>query len=412
MREIHPADLPLKREILQLVMRLGCRIFVNDSLRHPACVYVNKGAGGRAVVDIHLRTTDLGDEEVSTLFLHELSHIIRGDILVRGVDPAVWNMAADILINEGLDHEVVRRLQGMPPWSEFAKKRGMPQYPIPSTQKLYNLLLQEQPAAVGVGVGVGSVGDGGEGGGSGGDDNAEPNDGAGGADTNGADAGADANVGSGPIVVDKDLSRGELEILVATAIVEARGVGVGVETPSISIGKNIPTQRRTPPAPEPVQLSLSRKLEQVLARHFGRMRQHHRTWMRPGRAEHLRGATRRPRTSILVGLDVSGSTSGIIGEMVYAAGMLRRRHDVDVVYWDIDVHKGMDTVGGGTQVQCLWRYAEKHRRRYDVVIAVTDGHVNDWEPLPRLPVIVVVPPGAPETPDGAVRVEYKRRKST
>lgn len=49
-------------------------------------------------------------------------------------------------------------------------------------------------------------------------------------------------------------------------------------------------------------------------------------------------------------------------------------------------------MGGGTQVQCLWKHAQA--RSADLVVCITDGLISDAQPMPDVPVAWVLPEGA------------------
>lgn len=302
------------------------------------------------------------------LLLHEVSHILRGDLTCEVDRRDLWNVAADANINHHLPRRVVEELEGVR-WENLAPRLGMEGTAFPPpTRILYERML-------------GRDGDGGSLAGPG-------HEGCGGSCS--IEGTADSVTHASTIL---RLRQADADL--------AGSLGPGMLGRGVGLGGG--SNAGLPVEDTPAHLEALRKVLAALDSGRGPRRRFGRSWMRPGRIEGLRGSTRTPEEKVVIAVDVSGSTHEyhtlFRGVTRWAE---RRGLEVVKILWATSaarVHRwDQETdVGGGTQVQSVWRLVEAENLHRHQVVVVTDGEVWDWEPcsVPRLVVVspVEVPVG-------------------
>jgi hypothetical protein len=355
-------------DLIAGLRRAGVRVIEDPST--PTCSTQLTASG--YVVRLGRLYSEADEEGRRVLVAHELGHIVRGDCLVdtaalareHGIaqqDAAkVANMAADSQINAGLPGEVVQRLGGVTYDVLRSELTELPAH-LPGWRPVADALLRRAREGCGC-PGSGSCH---EHGGMCRIEHADPSD----------EAAQDAHASTIlRIRTDEALAR-EAERIAGQM------PGLPRALPSYA-PRPIPTIERVLRA---VRLSVGR----------AGIRQHARTWARPGRVPLLRGSALLPRGRVCVAVDVSGSVQPVAGELLGQGSWLKRRYDVAACTFDVRVYpwKGTPTVtGGGTSFRPVYQWAE--RERADVLVMVTDGYADDIEPLPPMPVVWVL------TPDG------------
>jgi hypothetical protein len=149
------------------------------------------------------------------------------------------------------------------------------------------------------------------------------------------------------------------------------------------------TRNKTLPVnPHPVPVEHNTKLEQVVKKIIDMVQasdstgpyQYYRTWSREGRSPLIRGVSRKPRSKILLAVDVSGSTAD---QTSLLNGLAKAfEGDVYIVLWDDQVRKvyrpGETYVpqyyGGGTNPECLQPIFETIQPQKAVI--VSDGYCD------------------------------------
>lgn len=331
----------------------------------------------------------LDNDEMKFLIAHEVFHPMFEHNSRRGTrDPMLWNIAADIVINEHLCQENIGTMPkgGIRDTAMFQKGNG-------STEEIY-ALLEKQAQKNGGGKGGGKKGDKGDGSGKG----------------SGNGSGYDLPwedilEGSGDPAEDA-ANEADMKVRVSAAAQAAKMAG--------KMSANM--QRLVGEALEP-----KINWKDVLRDFIMKARNDDRSWARPNRRFSSMGLTM-PSVSgeqmgeILIAVDCSGS----IGEreLNEFAAEIRAIHEdamplrTHIAYFDsrvchYDVFERDDTVkiaahgGGGTAFSPVFRYAEKHDIQPVCCVFLTDLYCSDFGPEPEYPVLWITN-GTDQAPWGKV----------
>lgn len=312
-------------------------------------------------------------DELAGALLHEVNHVIRchhARQVVTGFDPALWNAAADLEINDDLARAEVELPTGALRPALF----GLPEHELAEwyAEHLCNEMSPRNYPSCGSGAG-GSAGD--------------------------FELGDDTDLpGVSPVQLDR------LRDAVARSIA-AHGIGVpgGLERwAQARLRSNIPWP-----------VVLREAVRRALPRGAG----HHRhTWGRPRRhnpSAALLPSLRAVPIHIAVIIDSSGSMhQHHLDQAVSDVATLRIIPGVDrvtVISCDTEAvevaapHAGTQVAlvgGGGTSLGAGLCHAATLRRSADLVVVITDG-LTDWpcRPPSRLaPVVALIPEGGPRGP--------------
>lgn len=287
-----------------------------------------------------------GDER-DTLLSHEVGHILRGDLLVKNVNPIVWNIAADACINSVLDRDIVRGLRGVD-YDAVSKEFDLNPEQAPGAKVIYDLLKENVEQQISQGM-------------------------------------MDLHEGM-------EGNEGECKKAHIKTILEAINEGVLDESIIKSAGKygnssNVIAVPKRQPLLETWLLALrSAKIGGTPARY--------RSWIRPGRIPGMKGNARLPRARVAVLADVSGSVVSMLPQILGAAKALQKVCNVKVMVWatEADWYRGPESVskvGGGTQLCSAFKLVNNYDA--DAVVVITDGELADSGPsqniAPKCPLI-------------------------
>lgn len=370
-----------------LLLDAGVRILTSE-ITEIAAVTINEG---RAELHVTPRFFSESPAIQREIIIHELAHLIRGDMLVAQKVGAfdseekrlAFNIAADALINQTLPelHNSGRfytytRLQ--------ATYSNLPGH-LPDTIWLYNFIIRQNPPSQGGGGGNGNGG--GENGGENAGDILEPK------------GNPDVNAAGWAATVSR-----------ISQAAQARGVELPAgDNPLSNRGAgDMPSTGTRQVTPEAVALgAVRRALEKALSRvrqprAFGGSMKDVRTYRRM--RNNLPTYLPRPAARVVLAIDVSGTMMEYYGRVIYIAQKLAREYYVDVLAWSDRtewVRPPYDksvTFGGGTLLAPA--ADEAAEKRPDALVIITDDDLHDREAayaaLRRIGasiVWVIVPPG-------------------
>lgn len=375
-------------DLEDLLLDAGVQILLSDATDIAAVTLKE----GHAELHVTPRFFTEPPEIQREIVIHELAHLIRGDMLVAQKVGAfeseekrrAFNIAADALINQTLPE-----LHNSGRFYTYSRLRvtyqDLPGH-LPETVWLYNFLLRQNPPDQGGGGGNGDNGDNG-GGGENAGDILEPQ-----GDPDANAAGWAATVSR---LTQSAQARG-VELPAANDPLSGRGAGDAPATGTRQV------------TPEAVALgAVRRALEHALRRvrqprAFGGSMKDVRTYRRM--RNNLPTYLPRPAARVVLAIDVSGTMMEYYGRVTYIAQKLAREYYVDVLAWSDRaewVRPPYDksvTFGGGTLLAPAVDEAAK--RRPDAVVIITDDDLHDrdaaYTALHRIGasiVWVIVPPG-------------------
>jgi predicted metal-dependent peptidase len=276
---------------------------------------------------------DIQDVELrDTLLAHEIGHILRGDMLVKNVNPLLWNIAADACINSNLNRESIKELGGVN-YDHIAEKYDLNPHQAPGAKIIYDLMKEDIE-----------------------------------------------NSGSGSMDLHEGMQGDEEECRKAhvQTILEALYDGVVNENAIRSSGKygnssNVIAVPKRQPLLEQWLLALrSAKIGGTPTRF--------KSWVRHGRIPGIKGTARLHRAKVAVLADVSGSVVSLLPNILGAAKALQKVCNVQVMVWatGAEWYTGADSVmkvGGGTQLSSAFRILGQNT--FDAVVIITDGELLD-----------------------------------
>ena len=293
------------------------------------------------------------DAQRAYLIAHELSHIARGDLLVRNVNPEMWNIASDDCIhhhlsNTELAHDVPgagfvtheNLVQAFPKLADVTPTRAVP---------IYRVLMEQLESDEGEGEGEEGTGDR-KGCGF------EPMQ-----DLKGKDRAAAARA-QGRLVANEEWqteaqSAGKGEVLLPPNRCEAR---VKIDNRLADFMRNLRLQARR-----------GRGIYQRV-----------RSWSREGRTECLPGRMRRPVSRVVVAVDVSGSMTPLQEKIIQLVTGIERDHEVIWVAWATNAARVRNStecysaeVGGGTRFTPALALAESFQP--DALLVISDAILEE-----------------------------------
>lgn len=322
-------------------------------------------------------------DEIRTVLLHEVGHILRGDCLTKSeMSKELMNIASDALINRSLDQDVVAALGGILE-EDFYTPTGVvdrlpdaalpiatmlasgklrylrsrpPRAPMPEDQRpgiptvagLLGVLPEEMRiwfdrARIAVVI---------------------------------EDPPKTAGVFDAIPDMDDDLTEEEARKIHAISL-------------AVSPSAYIPPPRQVPkPAPIRPVARIVNKIVRRTVRH-GKTRVRRGSWRKEHRnmGYKMPGKALVPRARVLIGLDVSGSMYAYVEELVALAEASKRYLDIDIWYWATEAGRDLSKVGSGTcfgAIVSAWAEQEA-----DLAIIITDGEVEypppgGWPLPPRI----------------------------
>lgn len=291
--------------------------------------------------------SQLDSEAQATILLHEVMHIIRGDLSTVADNPVLANIAQDMIINAIIDiNPMARHGLRCPVYDEHAARTlNLPSPPpLPSWRTIYDRLADTDVTSI-----------------------SQPATTSDSSSTQPAACSTHSQPGSPP---------DPAEVLAAAKA--AAGAGIDIPPPT---------------APQVIDIlpASCRVLDQLLQqlRAIGaRSRVTARTWRREGRTPHTRGQMPLPTLDVLVAVDVSGSMEDTAAKL---AG-LARCSDIKprwvafatsiIARWDTPPAT-LPRPQGGTMFRPVLDEATRHPRP-DVLVMVTDGWCHD-QPSPIIP---------------------------
>jgi hypothetical protein len=326
----------------RIISAAGIKLSVNRELE-TAAVCIDRDAGTYHIM-VGPFFDSLPTQLRETVLLHELGHIVRGDCLIMGstsIDQRRWNVAADTLINAGLNRNHVEMLQGI-----LLDQLGIGEFVhIPNARVVYDLLEQQESQS-----------------------SQSPLSG----DVRAADASDSRareihdDVVTRVKIAISELSpaeRAEIEAIIsALPKVQLRELS-RVEVPEVPyyLGDILRRVRRYE--------SNSGELVRV------------RSYTRPGRVEGLRGVTRYPRLRIAVVIDLSGSMTEYYPIVLGIAQYLARKHNITLIGHDTQARimtltqEDISQFGGGTSWDEAISLLETVKP--DITIWFTDGEFEN-----------------------------------
>jgi predicted metal-dependent peptidase len=355
-----------KRELESIVRAAGIKLNVVENLTidgtNPLHGRAKVDKDGSYVIELNAQLDEKGYE---TVLMHELSHILHGDLLVKDKDMMLWNIATDQRINAVLDHDEVKRLDGILPESllEIEEIKNLPRVPIawPAVMVYEALEKEAEDMARHMANNLDEM-------------------------VQEGDISETDHVKT--ILKVRKLAEAsgveEIQSQIESMIQEAIGKGNGTNRP---IGKPLPKEVK----------AIRAVLDKIEAVHATKTR-HIRSWRRPGRLPVLRGSYRQLVTKIAACCDVSGSTHSIVDVLSGVTFWLQKEEEYETlpVVWASTaevINSFEDTseasVGWGTAVQNLFDLLKKEQ--VDVAVIATDGYIDDWYPEPPFPVVWVLP---------------------
>jgi len=272
-------------------------------------------------------------EQRDTLLAHEIGHIIRGDMLVKNVNPLLWNIAADACINSNLSRPIIHELQGVD-YDPIAEKYNLNPDQAPGAKIIYDLLKDEIEQQ----LQQGSM------------DQHE---------------GMEGN--------EEECRKAHVRTILEALAEEIVNEGSITSSGKYGNSKSVIAIPKRQPLLESWLLALrSAKIGGTPARF--------RSWIRPGRIPGMKGIARLSRAKVAVLADVSGSVVSLLPNILGAAKALQKVCNVKVMVWATDAqwYIGPDSVtnvGGGTQLSSAFKITGKNN--FDAVVIITDGELAD-----------------------------------
>lgn len=295
----------------------------------------------------------LSADDRQKLLLHEIAHVLRGDLLVNNVNHTLHNIATDSIINEVLDIDAVGEHDGIR-YSHIYKDLNLPdKLSAIGWRAIYNALLEK----------------------------------------------AKENGGIGRLGFD-EIKETDNSLEAQEKVIEARIEAEGIE----DIQKNIKDAGHFEMSSQKythyeVKIKQDTRIASIFsairARHDANVRLRRKTWRREGVYEGLRGLSRVPTLSVLVIIDVSGSfTEYIKLALGITSGLKDFQVDVGVFadrFAMVNNLNDLPDVGGGTYFSSV-----VPPKPYDVWVVITDGYFSDTPQLPNHPIVWVIPKGDQE----------------
>lgn len=279
----------------------------------------------------------LSDDEKLKALLHEVSHILRGDLLIgKEFDPTLVTIATDSIINTS------NKINDEDQWTYDKVRKYCPELPeqyLPCWRQIYSALTQRNPAPKESKTCNIILGD------------------------------LDDAIRSVHISTVLRL-RQELKSVVSELPTSLREAVAG------SIGIYKKSDPLPPVKPIPAWL---KKLVTTPERFAGEL-QVTRSWARehPGGIA-VRGILKRPSLKVLVAVDCSGSVLPVLNTIRGAAQFLQSTYNVDVIYFSDTISSRPENVlGGGTLLMPVTQ--EAVQRSVSLLAVVTDGQYFDREP--------------------------------
>ncbi|MEJ5245948.1 MAG: hypothetical protein WHV28_09635 [Bacteroidota bacterium] len=304
---------------------------------------------------------NLNNEQKRVIWLHELAHVIRGDILKKFEDRLTWNIVFDSVVNQYFkesDREIVRKLNGVI-YEDLREKYDLPErlggiseFEIYSKIKesndfqLFDVILVPTNNPV-------------------------------------AKTKALAEIQK----IRKRLSEAGIDEL-EKEFHDLLGSNDLVVESSGQIKAKLP--KRTIVAIDRI-MSICQKQ--------GNIYKHTRNYRREGLYEGLRGLTRKRVGKMFLGVDVSGSVANYIPVFLgIGKQLVMKKYIVEfgsfssgfTLYKYLPRNENqIKGVGGGTEIRQMMSYLQK--QDMDLAIVITDGEIWDWKPelSERLPFPVV-----------------------
>lgn len=327
---MNSVDIHDPKQFIARLVRAGIRVVFNDNVPTAMVVLTDNGYEIRIGKEMSSYT----GEDLYTVMAHEFHHIVRGDALRKNVNPRVFNLAADYVINETLDPEIIDKFEGVR-YSKISEHFPNIQWPtyMPSSMLIYEKLMEN---------------------------------------------GQEENNGFDEAPQNKVEDPEQAEQIHVKTLLQAREQG-------LEVNLSLKHMKKVSPRPQ----SKLKKLLQTIKKSSGKGNTfiRHRSYRRPGRIEGLRGVTRMRRQKLTVVFDRSGSME--LHYMIEDAIKRWLEEDFDPEFYEFAIgfrkFGTNDEIGMGTDLEATMDYLNHHTP--DIVVIITDGYFDDNYTLPSCPVV-------------------------
>lgn len=279
------------------------------------------------------RLVNMNDNDLLNLMKHEIAHIIRGDILVKGVIHDIAVISQDAIINSKLGIESVDGVEGVTIKNLQQYFPEVPDYPL-GWKEIYDIIVKNSEVKI--------------------------------------------NISAGNDILESDNS--DIEKVLREAVIDLM-----IEDPKVMEQVSFNKENMT-------RVNFRMKTSTLLEQIIRKIRSHtgNRKKMKSYRREHpscnmIKSISRIPVNNILLVLDVSGSYANYTETILGLFYWLRKVKDIGYkmgVFSDtFSVINSTDIsnipgYGGATYIKGMFNHLQKNK--YDLVIVFTDGYIYDY----------------------------------
>lgn len=309
--------------------------------------------------------SELNDEQKRTAWVHELTHIARGDIFmdIPKEDREYWNIAMDAVINDHFPEKiqnVVEEMDGilyknlyeeldLPKYVCFTNEQIIVERLKEKTQKK-QMALKEMLKEMGMKM-------------------------------------FDEVMSPPGDLSPKDKMKAYIETMALQGLIEKDAELREMIGKFTAGAEKAPIKSRTYEVTRPIAVPLVDKIMAICKKAGNKFRKL-RSYRREGLVEGLRGLTRRRIGSVFLGMDVSGSVYSYIPFFLGVGSYLTfKKYIVKFGTFSDNftlynyLPKGtteIQNAGGGTEIKEMMDYLNKNKDEYDLAIIITDGEIFDW----------------------------------
>lgn len=293
----------------------------------------------------------LNDDQKRALIEHEIGHIVRGDIFKQVEDRDIWNMVWDAVINQTIDNEIIRSMNGIL-YEDIKETLGLPKHLcVTSEFEIFQALKKQKEEE--------------------------------------AKALEELlqKMGQWKDVLDSvPLDKMGLEgrIQVYRALLAASEIAKNYEG-AVKVGIG-PGNKQTVKVTKLRALPIIEQLLKLCLQ-SGRKFIKHRSFRREGITPCLRGMSRKRIGKIFLLVDVSGSVINLLPKMLgLAQWLIQKRYVVEFGTFSSgfkhyptlpSLEMAIEDAGGGTEIKEALNFLAKSD--YDLAIIITDGEIFDYE---------------------------------